>query len=66
MNCARCDHTRAEHCTAGTQHTDHKEDARMVPIEWRHGTTKCVTNHCNQPLCSCVDFIEGETNALTK
>jgi hypothetical protein len=56
--CARCDHPKQAHCKGNQQHTNHKEDSRMVPSAWRKGTFICEVRHCLNPLCSCVDFIE--------
>jgi hypothetical protein len=57
--CKRCDHPLSAHCKGEQQHTNHKEDARMVPLKWRHGSVTCHTRHCDNPLCSCVVFIKG-------
>jgi len=56
--CTRCDHPLSQHCRGEQQHTDHKEDSRMIPPRWRKGTLTCHTRHCDNPLCSCVDFKE--------
>jgi hypothetical protein len=56
--CKRCEHPLSEHCKGGVRHADHKEEARMVPLKYRKGTVTCISRHCENPLCSCVDFIE--------
>jgi hypothetical protein len=56
--CARCGHDRRDHCRPGTSHGSYKEEARMVPLEWRRHNVTCITAHRLQPLCSCVDFVD--------
>lgn len=56
--CARCDHPLSAHCKGNEAHTAHKEDQRMLAVEYRKLTLVCKTRHCKNPLCSCVDFIE--------
>lgn len=60
MNCERCGHSERQHCKGGELHSDHKEDARMIPIKWRKNTVTCGTRHCEEPLCSCVEFVSAE------
>lgn len=59
--CRRCTHPLTAHCKSEQLHTDHKEDSRMVEPKWRKGNVICHTRHCLNPLCSCVDFIPGES-----
>lgn len=59
--CLRCEHPVSAHCKGEQLHTDHKEDARMVPQRWRRNNTICHTRHCLYPLCSCVDLVLGES-----
>lgn len=66
MNCAFCTHPLEIHCPGEVPHTDHKEDSRMVPVEWRRGTHVCHTRHCLAPLCCCVDFKEAAQTAKEK
>jgi len=63
MNCFRCEHTISQHCPGDQLHTDHKEDSRMVPMQWRKGNTICHTRHCLNALCSCVGFVEPKEAA---
>lgn len=63
MNCARCDHPLKKHCKGDQQHSNHKEDARMVAADDRKMTSTCHTRHCLEPLCSCVDFVEERSHA---
>ena len=55
-----CGARLSAHCRSGVLHTDHKEDARMVPNDRRTGNHVCHTRHCLAPLCSCVDFQEAK------
>ena len=54
-NCNRCGHPLKAHCKGGVNHGNYKEDARMIPMEYRSATSPCKTKHCNEPLCSCVE-----------
>ncbi len=58
MICARCDHPLSKHCPGNVQHSDYKEESRLIEVKYRKGTHTCHVRHCLNPLCSCVDFIE--------
>jgi hypothetical protein len=48
--CARCAHPEADHCQGGKPHSG-----------WlgKGGLQLCASRHCEQPLCSCIDFQAG-------
>ena len=54
--CLRCEHPLSEHCSGGKKHESPKED--MWAAQYRIRTLVCSTRHCDQPLCSCVEFIQ--------
>jgi hypothetical protein len=54
--CARCGHTRAKHCKGNQTHVAMKDD-RGQGLEHQR-TVVCKGQHCEQPICSCVSFIE--------
>ena len=56
-NCATCGHTRKEHCKAGTVHVEWKSTRAQNGGEQK--TVTCVSDHCNQVLCSCVAYREA-------
>jgi hypothetical protein len=56
-----CNAPLSKHCKGNQQHTDPKEDSRMMAVKDRKGTFICHTRHCLAPLCSCVDFREKKT-----
>jgi hypothetical protein len=47
--CGRCGHKDSRHCKGGEQHSSMRG----------HGSTICVSRHCLEPLCSCVEFVEA-------
>jgi len=53
--CARCGHTRAEHCKGHISHTEWKDDRGQGLKHQRSGI--CTGPHCNEALCSCVSFV---------
>jgi hypothetical protein len=55
--CKRCDHALSAHCKGNVLHSYYKEDLR--PANDRKCNVTCHTRHCLNPICSCVDFIEG-------
>lgn len=57
MLCARCDHDLKKHCPGNQQHSDYKEESRLIEVQYRKGTHICHVRHCLNPLCSCVDFV---------
>lgn len=61
--CAFCQCPLSLHCKGNLAHSDHKEEARMVELKWRRGTSICKTRHCLTPLCCCVDFQEPKDAA---
>ena len=63
MKCARCGCAASDHCRSNIEHSNYKEEARMVPLDWRRPAAKCKTRHCMVPLCSCVDLVESEAAA---
>jgi hypothetical protein len=63
MNCARYGCSLKDHCKGGVEHSNYKEEARMVPLKWRRPSKPCQVRHCLVPLCSCVDFVESEVAA---
>ncbi len=46
--CARCGHSAGAHCEGRQTHTGWK--AHTKPF-------RCVSRHCLEPLCSCVDLV---------
>lgn len=54
--CGRCEHLLSRHCKGNVQHGYHKED--MWPADRRKCTVTCKTRHCENPLCSCIDFVD--------
>ena len=53
-DCARCGHKDSDHCKGGVSHSEYKEQSR----QWKQvRQTVCATRHCDQPLCSCVEFM---------
>ena len=64
MNCARCGHSEKDHCKGNERHgwwTDVKKQTGIQPR-----IHLCKTRHCNQPLCSCIDFQKEVENAVPK
>lgn len=57
MKCERCDHPEADHCKGGKTHQEWKESQRQWVVT---RFTVCVSRHCDQPVCSCVDFVAPE------
>jgi hypothetical protein len=51
MICARCDHPLTKHCPGRVTHVNAYKGNRET-------VTVCVSRHCLNPLCSCVDFVE--------
>jgi hypothetical protein len=61
VNCARCSHPLSKHCKGEQQHSDYKEESRLIDVEYRTKTFICHVRHCLNALCSCVDFIEPDS-----
>jgi hypothetical protein len=57
MNCIRCGHPKSDHCAGGKLHGDLKEAGKMLPHARQ---TRCVSTHCENPMCSCIEYIESE------
>lgn len=57
--CGRCECPLSKHCKGGVSHDDHKESARMIPMEWRKMTHTCHTRHCLTALCFCPDYVDS-------
>lgn len=51
MKCARCDCDEKAHCKGNVVHVGHYKSDREYVVT-------CVSRHCLNPMCSCVDFIE--------
>ena len=46
--CGKCGHALKKHCKGKDWHGD-----------WRGpGSGNCVSRHCMEPLCSCVEYVE--------
>lgn len=60
MNCARCDHPESRHCKGGVKHVSQYKGASVNEV-----IRTCVSRHCLNPLCSCVDFVEPKYEAST-
>lgn len=52
MNCSRCDHPDSRHCKGEITHVSQYKGASVCEV-----VRVCVSRHCLNPLCSCVDFI---------
>lgn len=50
INCAFCHHPRSQHCKGGADHSWSKGNFEQM--------SHCVSKHCKNPLCCCVDFVE--------
>lgn len=53
MSICTCTHAEKKHCEGGVLHSTYKDQARQVP---HPKTTKCLSRHCDEPLCDCTDF----------
>ena len=60
MNCAYCGHPEANHCKGGKEHKEWKEDQRQWKVT---RITTCVSRHCDNAMCCCVDFKAPESRA---
>ena len=63
QSCSRCGHPLSDHCKGNIQHDHHTDVARMVSSEYRRFTL-CSARHCDQPLCSCIEFMGDSTKEL--
>lgn len=60
--CRTCGHPSKDHCKGGVPHSSHKEAQAMSGL----GAVICVGRHCNQPICSCTEFVKGEEDATNQ
>lgn len=51
-----CGAPLSKHCKGNVEHSDPKEDYRLVAHASRKWTVTCKTRHCLGPLCSCLEF----------
>lgn len=56
--CAFCGCPRSQHCKGGVDHFHSKGNFEQV--------IHCVGQHCNNPLCCCVGFIEPDSEIQPK
>lgn len=53
--CAHCGHDEHKHCAGNIQHatwkSERQQDGRAKEM------SMCVSRHCGEPLCDCVDYI---------
>lgn len=61
MNCARCGCPEKKHCKGGARHISYKDEARMNP---KPNGWMCSSRHCEATLCSCVDYVAPDNNAV--
>lgn len=60
MSKCECDHAEKDHCKGGVAHSYYKDTMRMAKNPRSH---TCVSRHCEQPLCDCLDYIPKRKKA---
>lgn len=60
MICQRCEHDEKRHCKGKVEHVSQYKGASVNEVK-----RTCVSRHCLNPLCSCVDFVPPKDEAST-